>query len=147
MTLETNLKYGSYLSNPPGGEKAKHMRSGYSGFIKMANNAAAPAPRLWPVITSLLPYNVQTCDKHSNITTIVNKSCQKTTTLAKRQPSLNSSQGFNFSKVGQTSRSRSWGQKVWHYVKGLVTRNTHMQYESPIACGKKVMAKVKVFQK
>ena len=32
-------------------------------------------------------------------------------------------------------------------VKGLVTRKTHMQYESPINCGKKIMAKVKVFQK
>ena len=32
-------------------------------------------------------------------------------------------------------------------MKGLVTRNTHVQYESPITCGKKVMAKVKVFQK
>ena len=32
-------------------------------------------------------------------------------------------------------------------VKGLVTRNTHVQYESSISSGKKVMAKVKVFQK
>ena len=31
--------------------------------------------------------------------------------------------------------------------KGLVTRNTHVKYESPITSGKKVMAKVKVFQK
>ena len=30
---------------------------------------------------------------------------------------------------------------------GLVTGNTHLQYESPITSGKKVMAKVKVFQK
>ena len=30
-------------------------------------------------------------------------------------------------------------------MKGLVTKNTYMQYESPITCGKKVMAKVKVF--
>ena len=28
-----------------------------------------------------------------------------------------------------------------------ITRNTHVQYESPILSGKKVMAKVKVFQK
>ena len=49
--------------------------------------------------------------------------------------------------VGQTSRSRSRGQKLWYYVKGLVTRNTTVQYESPISPGKKVMAKVKVFQK
>ena len=43
--------------------------------------------------------------------------------------------------------SRSRGQKVWFHVKGLVTRNTYVQYESPVTAGKKVMAKVKVFQK
>ena len=31
------------------------------------------------------------------------------------------------------------------HVKGLVTRNIHVQYESPITSSKKVMAKVKVF--
>ena len=31
------------------------------------------------------------------------------------------------------------------YVKGLITRNTHVQYESHIPSGLKVMAKVKVF--
>ena len=31
-----------------------------------------------------------------------------------------------FSKVGQTSRSRSRGQKLWYHVEGLVTRNTHV---------------------
>ena len=30
-------------------------------------------------------------------------------------------------------------------MKGLDTRNTHVQYESPISSGKKVMAKVEVF--
>ena len=30
-------------------------------------------------------------------------------------------------------------------MKGLVTMNTHVKYESPISSGKKVMAKVKVF--
>ena len=55
---------------------------------------------------------------------------------------------LKFSKVGQTSRSRSQGQKLWYHVKGLVTRNTHVQYESPmISSGLKVMDKVKVFQK
>ena len=57
---------------------------------------------------------------------------------------------FNFfSKVGKTSRSRSQGQKLGYHVKGLVTRNTHVQYESPITSGLKVtvMANVKVFQK
>ena len=37
--------------------------------------------------------------------------------------------------------------KLWYHVKGLVTKNTHVQYESPITSGKKVMAKVKVFSK
>ena len=32
-----------------------------------------------------------------------------------------------------------------YHVKGLVLRNTHVQYESSISSGKKVMAKVKVF--
>ena len=30
-------------------------------------------------------------------------------------------------------------------MEGLVTRNTHVQFESPITSGKKVMVKVKVF--
>ena len=33
----------------------------------------------------------------------------------------------------------------WYHVKGLVTRNTHVQYESPISPGLKVLAKVRVF--
>ena len=45
------------------------------------------------------------------------------------------------------STSRSQGQKLWYPVKGLVTRNTHVQYESPISSGKKFMAKLKFFQK
>ena len=32
-----------------------------------------------------------------------------------------------------------------YHVKGLVIRNTHVQYESPIFSGLKVMAKFKVF--
>ena len=44
---------------------------------------------------------------------------------------------LNFSKVGQTLRSRSGGQKIWYHVKGLVTSNTHVQYESSITSGKK----------
>ena len=51
-----------------------------------------------------------------------------------------------FFKVGQTSRSRSRGQKLLYHVEGLVTSNTYVQYESLISSGKKVMAKVKVFQ-
>ena len=71
-----------------------------------------------------------------------NKSCHKTTTLAGRKPMVKV-----FSKVGQTSRSRSRGQKLRYHVKGLVTRNTHVQCESSISSGNKGMAKVKVFRK
>ena len=39
----------------------------------------------------------------------------------------------------------SRGQQLQYQVKGLVTSNTHVQYESSITSGKKVMAKVKVF--
>ena len=53
----------------------------------------------------------------------------------------------SLSKVGQTPRSRSRGQTLWYHVEGIVTRNTHVQYESPITFVKKVIAKVKVFQK
>ena len=52
-----------------------------------------------------------------------------------------------FSKVGQTSRSRSRGKTFYFQQKGLATRNTHVKYESPISFGSKVMAKVKFFQK
>ena len=54
---------------------------------------------------------------------------------------------LRFFKSRSNFKSRSLGKKLWYNVKGLVTRNTHVQYESPISSGKKVMAKVKVFQK
>ena len=52
---------------------------------------------------------------------------------------------LKFFKVGHSSRSRSQGQKSWYHVKGLVTRKTHVQYESSFSSSNKVMAKVKVF--
>ena len=52
---------------------------------------------------------------------------------------------LKFSKVGQTSRSRSRGKKLWYHVKGLLTRNTHVQYESPISYSNMVMVMVNVF--
>ena len=77
------------------------------------------------------------------------RSCHKQYTCAIRKLYLSGKesygQGLSFSKVGQTSRSRSRGQKLRYHVKGLVTSNTHVQYESSISYGKKVMAKVKVF--
>ena len=51
------------------------------------------------------------------------------------------------SEVGQTSRSMLRGKKLLSHVKGLVTRNTYVRYESPISSGKKVMSKVNVFRK
>jgi hypothetical protein len=39
------------------------------------------------------------------------------------------------------------GQKFCYQQKGLVIRNTHMKYESPITCHLKDMANVKVFEK
>ena len=54
-----------------------------------------------------------------------------------------------FSKllVGQRPGSRSHVQNLWYRKKGLVKRNTHSKYESPISLDKKVMANVKVVQK
>ena len=52
-----------------------------------------------------------------------------------------------FSKVGQKSRSRSRGKKIWFQQKGLAIRNTHVKYESYFSFGSKVMAKVKFFSK
>jgi hypothetical protein len=49
----------------------------------------------------------------------------------------------SFWKVGQISRSR--GQNVWYQQKGLVIRNTHMKYESPITYHSKDMANVESF--
>ena len=82
---------------------------------------------------------------HRNALRGDNKRCQKTTTLARQQPSLNSSWGKSFSKVDQTSRSRSWGQKLWYHVKGLVTKNTHVQYESPLLV-RKLWPRLKFFK-
>ena len=45
---------------------------------------------------------------------------------------------FKFNLQGQ-------GQKLQYHVKGLVTRNTHVQYKSSITSAKKVMDKVKDF--
>jgi ribosomal protein S19E (S16A) len=39
---------------------------------------------------------------------------------------------LSFGKVGQTSRSRPQGKKLWYQKKALIIRNTYMKYESPI---------------
>ena len=51
----------------------------------------------------------------------------------------------SFPNVDQRSRSRSRDQNLWYHQKGLVIRNTHVKYESPISYGKKVMCKVGSF--
>ena len=52
---------------------------------------------------------------------------------------------LKFFKSRSTFKVKVTRSKLWHHVKGLVTRNTHVQYESPISSSKKVMAKVEVF--
>ena len=41
--------------------------------------------------------------------------------------------------------SRSLGQKSWHSIVGLATKNAHVKYESTTSSGKEAMFKVKVF--
>ena len=43
----------------------------------------------------------------------------------------------------KNSLKKSLGTHKWYHMKGLVTRNTHVKYESSISYGSKVMAKVK----
>ena len=50
-----------------------------------------------------------------------------------------------FSKLGQSSRSRSQGQKSWYQKKGLFMRYLYVKYQNPIPYGSKDIAKVKVF--
>ena len=52
---------------------------------------------------------------------------------------------LKFFKSRSNFKVKVMRSKLWFHVKGLVTRNTHVQYESPINSSKKVMAKVKVF--
>ena len=46
--------------------------------------------------------------------------------------------------MGQTQRSRSQDQKLWYPRKGLITRNTHVKYQSSSTHCSKVISKVKV---
>ena len=52
---------------------------------------------------------------------------------------------LKFFKSRSNFKVKVKGQKLWYHVKGLVTRNTDVQYESSTTSGKKVIAKVKVF--
>ena len=44
------------------------------------------------------------------------------------------------------SKSRCQGHKFWYWWKGLVTRNTHVKYETPACYGLKVIINVKAFK-
>ena len=43
--------------------------------------------------------------------------------------------------------TRSLNKKLYYGVKGLIRRNTHVKYESPVSYGSLVMTKVEVFEK
>ena len=45
VQLRQNTQH-AYLNSPPGGEYAKHMRSGYLGLKRIDKMVATPAPRL-----------------------------------------------------------------------------------------------------
>ena len=49
--------------------------------------------------------------------------------------------------MGLTPRSRSQGQKQWYPLKGLITRNTHVKYQSSRTHCSKVISKVKVSER
>jgi hypothetical protein len=49
------------------------------------------------------------------------------------------------SKLRQSSRSRSQGQKSWYHTKGLFIMNLYLKYQSPNTFGLKDIAQVKVF--
>ena len=52
---------------------------------------------------------------------------------------------FKLSKYKSKVTVKVTRSKVWYQSKGLVIRNTHVKYESPMWCISKVMAQVKVF--
>jgi hypothetical protein len=54
---------------------------------------------------------------------------------------------LKFFKSGSNFRVKVTRSKIWYQEKGLVTRNTHMKYESPITCHSEDMANVNVFEK
>jgi hypothetical protein len=51
----------------------------------------------------------------------------------------------SFSKVGQSSRYRSLGQKFWYKMKGLFMKYLYVKYHNPIPPWFKRLAQVKVF--
>ena len=106
--------------------------------------------KLWPRLKFFKSRsNFKVKVTRSNFMVPCERSCHKEYTCAIWKPYHfwfeSYGQGWSFLKVGQTSRSRSRGQKLWYRVKGLVTGNKHMKYDSFIFNGLKVMAKVKVF--
>jgi hypothetical protein len=51
-----------------------------------------------------------------------------------------------FSKLGQSSRSRSQGQKSGYRKKGLFIMHLNLKYQSPKTYGSKDITQAKVFQ-
>ena len=51
-----------------------------------------------------------------------------------------------FSKLVQSSRSRSQGQNSWYQKKGLFIMHLYLKYQSSSTYGSKDIAQVKVFQ-
>jgi hypothetical protein len=51
-----------------------------------------------------------------------------------------------FSKLGQSSRSRSQGQKSWYQKKGLFIMHLYLKYQSSCSYGSKDIVQVKVFK-
>jgi hypothetical protein len=52
---------------------------------------------------------------------------------------------LKFLKSGSNFKVKVTRSKILVPIKGLVIRNTHMKYESPITCHSRDMANVKVF--
>jgi hypothetical protein len=51
-----------------------------------------------------------------------------------------------FSKLRQSSRSPSQGQKSWYQKRGLFNIHLYLKYQSPNTFGSKDVIQVKVFQ-
>ena len=62
-------------------------------------------------------------------------------------PRLNVWPKLKFFKSRLNTKVMVTMSNIMDNVKGLITRNTHVQYENPIFSVLKVIAKVKVFQK
>ena len=103
-------------------------------YFKEASESHVGYFRLWRHILRHLRHLLAVCCKsHKPPFRLAQLTCEIWKPCLSRFISYD--QGLSFWKVGHTSRSRSLGQKIWYDVKCLVTRNTHLKYESRIWCG------------